>query len=222
VFFGATLEPIMSQIFKPLSAAVILVVSLQGYAADLVAAQELQAIDTPINQPPMGCRFPEMIILDYVPPRHTVSQKLALAPPPFNAVADAPLGPRRTVRFDYHFSGLQDVLQPNTAGSFKISSTEVTVFEGTSFSARKASVAKFLNHSGKVDVSASLTKSSLEHRPFQDQWLIRVTSKGMLHDAQNQVRPATVTFLCDMPINDTPSPSPSPSPTPTPVPTLTQ
>lgn len=201
----------MSRIFRPLSAATILVISLQCHSADLVAAQEVLSTDAPVNPPPIGCRFPEVSIPDNgKPPRETVSQKLA--PPPFNALADAPLGPTRRVSFSYAFSGLQDVLPPNTAGSFKISSTEVTVFEGTSFSAAKASVVKFKAHAGKLDVSASRTSNAFEHMPFHNQWLIRVTSKGKLHDADKPVRPATVTFLCDMPINDTPSP----------VPTLTQ
>lgn len=197
----------MSRLYRPLSAAAILLIGFQCHAADLVAAQEVQATDTLINPLPMGCRYPEVSIPDYVPPHRPLTQKPA--PPPFNAMADKPVGPTRRVSFSYHFSGLQDIPPTYLPGSFKISSTVVTVFEGTSLNAAKASVATFRHRNGNADGSASLTKSSVEHRPFQDRWVIRVMSKGKWHDAAGPVRPATVTFLCDMPINDTASPTPT-------------
>lgn len=201
----------MIGIYTRLGAATFLALSLQSHAASLGVAQEVIATDKPIHSPPMGCSFPMASIPDLGGPgHHPVAQKPA--PPPFNAVADAHLGPTRTVRFSYHFSGLQDILPPNFAGGFKILSTEVTVFEGPGPTFPKASFSRFKKRPGNDDISASLSSSVGELRPFQNQWMIRVTSKGKLHDAGKSARPATVTFQCDMQITDTQSP----------VPTLTQ
>jgi hypothetical protein len=129
---------------------------------------------------------------------HTVSQ---MEIPNASAVAEAPFGRWRTVRFLYHFSVLQKFVPADIAGDFKITSTEVTVFEGPSIDKRKASVAKFTDGTGNVMLPVTAVAEG--PKAFQNLWAIQLKSSGLHIDPPKPVSPLTLTILCPMPIKVT-------------------
>jgi hypothetical protein len=187
-----------------LSATAVFVISFQCRAAGLEGGTPSEA------SLPADCNF-EQHKYDSGPIPRRPSQKQIPKAVSFNAVAEEPRGKMRKVSFNYHFSGLQDIVPANFIGDFKIRSTQVTVLKGPSVSYGKASSITFNDGTGNV----MLPNTSVIEGPaaFQDIWTIRIKSTGS-HQVKpgKKAQPATVTLSCPMPINITP----------TPVPTLTQ
>ncbi len=189
------------------SAVVIFVLSgchphgLEGTSDDPASSTQ-----PPANPLPEGCEFEVGSIPSYTPPHPTVSQKHIphAGPSHANVVADAPVGRLRRVSFSYYFSGLQNVVPPNFNGSFKISSTQVTVFEGPTVAYGQASSITFNDGTGNV----MLADTSVTEGPnaFQDLWTIRVESTGSRgSDATQTPQPVKVVFLCAV-LVDEPAP----------------
>jgi hypothetical protein len=129
---------------------------------------------------------------------HTLTQ---MELPNARAVADAPLGRMRTVRFLYQFAGVQKFVPADFTGDFKISSTVVTVFEGPSTDKRKASVVKFTDGTGNVMLPVTAVVEG--PKAFQNLWAIQLKSTGLHIDLPKPTRSLTLTILCPMPIKVT-------------------
>jgi hypothetical protein len=211
----------MKRIHLSIGAIAIFVLNAPCHAIGLEEGKGDPASNTPPPTIPLpeGCYFEhDWVMLDGIPSNHPVAQKhIPHADPSHasasyaNAVADAPVGRRRSVSFSYHFSGLQNAIPANLDGSFKFVSTHVTVFEGPTVYYGKASSIKYKDGSG----NAMLPTTSVTEGPktFQDLWTIRVESSFAHNkDKDKKTKPIKVSFLCALPITVTSTPVPTTKP----------
>jgi hypothetical protein len=174
---------------------------LQCYAEGIsgTGGTETPQSGPPVDPLPTGCEFIGGRNRDTGAGPHKVSQ----GPPGSyaNAVAEVPIGRMRIVRFLYLFNGLKKFVPTDFTGDFKISSTEVTVFEGSSTDKRKASVVKFTDGTGKVMLPVTAVLEG--PKAFQNLWAIQLKSTGVQIDPPKPVQPWTITILCRMPVTVT-------------------